>query len=245
MSKMEWMGRSGALLGALAVAFWGIGCGGDGDTTPPGGGASLPLEGRVEAVTGTLQVQGNRYFVNGVEVRVPAGVPLAGGQTMAVLRPGSRLFTATFPPGTQVLVNNQPTGAQVNPTNGSLAQPLAFPPGQFTATLDNAFITGGSRQTSSLEVGVLRCDFTVFPDGSNTLPIGVDGIIPGDGQTTEGAYVTATFSAAAEGRSATLEIQHGGGVLRQTRTISNRSVTFRDLTPVRVVNVSSVRLSVP
>lgn len=233
------------MMGAVA------GCGGGGDNpnviddnVAVNGGIPTDTGTSTEAITAggqttaTLTVNGQTYsdvVVAPVTQNVPANTPLvvfpANVPIISNLSLGAGV---TRDPG-QLIINGQVIEGVTVDSQGRLSEPIAFAPttyvqqNRYSVSFDGPWnIRAGNRE---LTIGQFIVDFQVDSEGNSSFPVTISGNLPTNGGSTRDgeSFVTATFSPAFSGSTATLRIDKSNGQIQKSLEVSGTSVTFSDL----------------
>lgn len=212
------------ILGALA------GCGGSGSVPSNTQTPEIAITGGVttmEAVATTnIPADEDSHSVGDAEI--PPGVAVAAGESVAIIPDGTEFISGLTggvraPSAGSITVNGHLVRAKV--ARGKITPALGFPAGRYHLEATGPFsvrANGGvlTIQTISLD----------FDSNGHTLslPKTINGSIPTNGSNSWTKSLTVTFPADYSSGSATLDITHVNGELKQTQPVTDSGATFRD-----------------
>ncbi|MCW5943474.1 MAG: hypothetical protein KIS66_14675 [Fimbriimonadaceae bacterium] len=231
---------------ALAVAVPLAGCGGK-NTAEKIPGASIPITGNTQQQVGnpTATVTGpGTVDVNvgggSQTATVPNGVTVTAGGPVAFFPMGSVLVRARFAADAPLFLNGVDSGVRLSKDDGHLLQNLVIPVGPAAVMVRFAVLQGGDRNASLGPVGAVVFRGAVFADGTSSVPRTVAGIVPGDGETTQGARITLTFHPLANGKQVTLRVEHRNGSVLKTATIAGGVANLTEITSDAIIEDASL-----
>lgn len=235
-----------AALAVLSLAALLAGCGGK-NTAKALPNASIPVAGDTQqqignptaTTTGPAVVDVNVGGTNETAT-VPNGVTVTAGEPVAFFPAGSILVRARFPADAALFLNGVDTGVRLSKDDGRLLQNLVIPIGPAVVSVRQAVLQGGPRNASLGPIGQVVFRGVVFPDGTSSVPRTVVGIVPGDGETTNGASLNLTFYPLANGKVVTLRVEHANGSVLKTATIASEAANLTEITSDALIEDASL-----
>lgn len=235
-----------AAVAALTLAQALAGCGGKNtaDSVP---NASIPVTGDTQQVagnptattTGPATVDVNVGGTNQTAT-VPNGVTVTAGTPVAFFPAGSNLVHARFAADAPLFLNGADAGVFLSKDDGHLLQNLVIPIGPAVVSVRNAILHGGPRNASLGPIAQVVFRGVVFADGTSSVPRTVAGIVPGDGETTNGASLNLTFHPLADGKVVTLRVEHANGSVLKTATIAGGAANLTEITSDALIEDASL-----